>query len=81
LLKCNPIALDSSQLEIETWNSALDSALFATRVATAALGVMGLLGAMLAVTGIFGMASYVVTKRLRELGIRIALGGWPRSRT
>jgi ABC-type antimicrobial peptide transport system permease subunit len=39
-----------------------------------ALGVLGLLGAMLAVTGIFGMASYVVSKRLRELGIRVALG-------
>ena len=32
------------------------------------------LGAMLAITGIFGMASYAVSKRLRELGIRIALG-------
>ena len=49
-------------------------ALFAARVATLALGVLGLLGAMLAVTGIFGMASYVVSKRLRELGIRVALG-------
>jgi predicted permease len=61
-------------LEIKTWSSELDSALFAARVATVALGVMGLLGTMLAVTGIFGMASYVVTKRLRELGIRVALG-------
>jgi ABC-type antimicrobial peptide transport system permease subunit len=32
------------------------------------------LGAMLAITGIFGMASYSVSKRMRELGIRIALG-------
>lgn len=61
-------------LEIRTWNSEMDSALFATRVATVALGVLGLLGAMLAITGIFGMASYTVSKRLREFGIRIALG-------
>jgi ABC-type antimicrobial peptide transport system permease subunit len=32
------------------------------------------MGAMLALTGIFGMAAYSVSKRLRELGIRIALG-------
>ncbi|MFT4113271.1 ABC transporter permease [Silvibacterium sp.] len=60
--------------DIHTWNSELDSALFAARVATVALGVMGILGTMLAITGIFGMASYTVSKRLRELGIRIALG-------
>jgi predicted permease len=57
-----------------SWNGELDSALFAARVASVALGSLGLLGAMLAVTGIFGMASYVVSKRLRELGIRVALG-------
>lgn len=68
-------SLDASMpLEIRTWNSELDSALFAARVATVALGVLGLFGALLAVTGIFGMASYVVSKRLRELGIRVALG-------
>jgi predicted permease len=68
-------SLDSSlPLQIRTWSSELDSALFAARVATVSLGVLGLLGAMLAITGIFGMAAYSVSKRLRELGIRIALG-------
>jgi predicted permease len=57
-----------------TWNQELDGALFASRMATWALGVMGVMGAMLAITGIFGMAAYSVSKRLRELGIRIALG-------
>jgi ABC-type antimicrobial peptide transport system permease subunit len=50
------------------------AAQFAPHVATVSLGVMGVMGAMLAVTGIFGMAAYSVSKRLRELGIRIALG-------
>jgi ABC-type antimicrobial peptide transport system permease subunit len=48
--------------------------LFGPRIATAALGVLGFMGAMLAITGVFGMATYAVSKRLRELGIRIALG-------
>ncbi len=43
-------------------------------MATAALGVMGLFAAMLAVTGVFGMAAYSVSKRLKEFGIRVALG-------
>jgi predicted permease len=59
---------------IQTWNQDLDGALFPSRVATVALGVMGTMGAILAVTGIFGMAAYSVSKRLRELGIRMALG-------
>jgi predicted permease len=67
--------LDSGvPLIIRSWADEMDTALFAARVASVALGVLGLLGAMLAVTGVFGMSSYVVSKRLRELGIRVALG-------
>jgi len=47
---------------------------FPARAATASLGVIGLLAAMLAVTGIFGMAAYNVSRRMKELGIRMALG-------
>jgi ABC-type antimicrobial peptide transport system permease subunit len=61
-------------VRIERWDQELSWVLFPARVATIALGVLGLIGAMLAVTGIFGMASYVVSKRLRELGLRVALG-------
>jgi len=73
-------ALDSSlPLSPRMWTEEMDSALFAARVATVALGALGLLGAMLAATGIFGMASYTVSKRLRELGIRVALGAGRRA--
>ena len=60
--------------EISSWNQLLNGVLFPSRVATVALGILGLMGAMLSVTGIFGMAAYSVSKRLRELGIRMALG-------
>jgi predicted permease len=59
---------------IETWSQELDLALFPSRMATISLGVLGAMGAMLSITGIFGMAAYSVSRRLRELGIRMALG-------
>jgi ABC-type antimicrobial peptide transport system permease subunit len=59
---------------IETWTQGLDFAMFPSRVAAVALGVLGIMGAVLSITGIFGMAAYSVSKRRRELGIRIALG-------
>jgi len=63
-------------VSIETWNYELSTgvAQFGPRMATASLGVLGVMGAMLSVTGIFGMAAYSLSKRKRELGIRIALG-------
>jgi predicted permease len=60
--------------DIDTWNTLLDVVLFPSRVATVSLGVMGAIGAMLSITGIFGMAAYSVSRRLKELGIRMALG-------
>ncbi len=62
---------------IETWNQGLSLPLFPSRVATVSLCVLGLMGAMLSITGIFGMAAYSVSKRMRELGIRMALGAQP----
>jgi predicted lysophospholipase L1 biosynthesis ABC-type transport system permease subunit len=61
-------------VEIETRYDEMVTVLFPSQMATASLGVMGLMGAMLSITGIFGMAAYSVSRRLRELGIRVALG-------
>ncbi len=61
-------------ITIETRDKPLDSTLFGPRIATLALGVLGMMGAVLSITGIFGMAAYSVSKRLKELGIRMALG-------
>jgi predicted permease len=61
-------------ISIESWTDSLNGELFPAKAATVALGIMGLLAAMLAVTGIFGMAAYSVSRRMKELGIRVALG-------
>jgi predicted permease len=78
-IKTTVTGLDAAlPFTIRTWNQELESALFPSRMATLTLGVLGALGAMLSITGIFGMAAYSVSKRLRELGIRIALGARPK---
>ena len=61
-------------VDIQTWNALLVVVLFPGRMATMALGVLGLMGAILSITGVFGMAAYSVSKRIKELGIRVALG-------
>ena len=59
---------------IQTWSEEMNGAFFASRMAALSLGVLGLMGAILSITGIFAMAAYSVNKRLKELGIRVALG-------
>ncbi len=59
---------------IQTWTDGMHLALFPARIATAALGVLGSMGATLSLSGVFGLAAYSVSRRMKELGIRIALG-------
>jgi predicted permease len=56
------------------WKNQLGLTFFVSQVATVALGLFGAFGLLLSITGTFGLASYTVSKRLRELSIRVALG-------
>jgi predicted permease len=57
-----------------SWTNQLGMTFFIAQVATVALGLFGAFGLLLSITGTFGLASYTVSKRLRELSLRVALG-------
>jgi predicted permease len=59
---------------VETIEDHLRSALFLPRLAGTLFGIFGCIGIVLAATGLFGVMSYSVSRRTREIGIRIALG-------
>jgi ABC-type antimicrobial peptide transport system permease subunit len=64
----------SAALNIKLMRENLRDAMGPSRISAAVLGAMGLLGLFLASAGLYGVLLFAVSRRTREIGIRVALG-------
>jgi predicted permease len=79
LMKALPAAIVAAQPDAEvprarTMNETIADMLYPQRLGAIVLGIAGGFGLLLSIVGLYGVVSYAAARRMRELGIRAALG-------
>ena len=66
-------------VDVKSMKESIGIAFLMPRMGAAVLGILGLIGLVMSSVGVYGVIAYTISRRTREIGIRVALGAQRRN--